>query len=157
MLKWQSQKRGAEVAHKDLRDFVHKLEKHDELKRIELAVDPVLEITEISDRAVKSNGPALLFEHPKNCKIPVITNLVGSERRMCLALEVNDLQEIAARISSFLDLQSPQGLLEKVKMLPKLAEIGSFFPKSVRNGSCQEVVLTDYFSLDAFPILKCWP
>jgi len=157
MLKWQSQKRGAEVAHKDLRDFIHKLEKHDELKRIYLEIDPILEITEISDRAVKSKGPALLFEHPKNSKIPAVTNLVGTERRMCLALEVDDLKEIAARISSFLELQSPQGLLEKVKMLPKLAEIGSFFPKSVRSGACQEVVLTDNFSLDAFPILKCWP
>jgi 4-hydroxy-3-polyprenylbenzoate decarboxylase len=157
VLKWQSQKRGAEVAHKDLRDFIHKLEKHDELKRIPLEVDPILEITEISDRAVKAKGPALLFERPKGSRIPVITNLVGTERRMCLALEVDDLKEVASRISAFLDLQSPQGLLEKVKMLPKLAEIGSFFPKSVRNGACQEVVLTDNFSLDAFPILKCWP
>jgi 4-hydroxy-3-polyprenylbenzoate decarboxylase len=103
MLEWQSQKRGAEVAHKDLRDFVQKLEKHDELKRIQLEVDPILEITEISDRAVKSKGPALLFEHPKNSKIPVLTNLVGTERRMCLALEVNDLQEVASRNPSAAD------------------------------------------------------
>ena len=145
------------MAYRDLRDFIHKLEKHDELKRISPEVDPILEITEISDRAVKAQGPALLFEHPKNSKIPVITNLVGTERRMCMALEVNSLEEVAARISSFLDLQSPQGLLEKVKMLPKLAEIGSFFPKTVRSGDCQEVVRTDDFSLDHLPILKCWP
>ena len=145
------------MPHKDLHDFIHKLEKHDELKRIAPEVDPILEITEISDRTVKAKGPALLFEHPKNSKIPVVTNLVGTERRMCMALEVDDLKEVAARISSFLDLQSPQGLLEKVKMLPKLAEIGSFFPKTVRSGACQEVVRTDDFSLDYFPILKCWP
>ena len=145
------------MAHKDLRDFIHKLEKYDELKRISAEVDPILEITEISDRTVKAKGPALLFEHPKNSKVPVVTNLVGTERRMCMALEVNSLEEVANRISSFLDLQSPQGLLEKVKMLPKLAEIGSFFPKTVRSGACQEVVRTDDFSLDYFPILKCWP
>src|SRR5580704_18275743 len=108
MLKLQSQIQGAAVAHKDLRDFIQKLEKHDELKRITPEVDPILEITEISDRTVKAKGPALLFEHPKNSKIPVVTNLVGTERRMCLALEVDSLEEVAARISSFLDLQSPQ-------------------------------------------------
>src|SRR6202030_72132 len=81
----------------------------------------------------------------------------GTERRMNLALEVESLDEVAARISAFLDMQSPQGILEKVKMLPKLAEIGSFFPKTVRSGECQEVVLTDGFSLLDFPILQCWP
>ena len=70
------------MAHKDLRDFIHKLEKNDELRRISLEVDPILEITEISDRAVKAGGPALLFERPKGSRIPVVTNLVGTERRM---------------------------------------------------------------------------
>ena len=133
------------------------LEKKGELERISAEVDPVLEITEITDRVVKAGGPALLFEQPKGSKIPVVTNLVGSERRMCLALEVDSLDEVAERVHSFLDMQSPQGILEKVKMLPKLAEIGSFFPKTVRSGDCQEVVRTENFSLDYFPILQCWP
>jgi 4-hydroxy-3-polyprenylbenzoate decarboxylase len=145
------------VAYRDLRDFLSKLEKKEELRRVSIEVDPVLEITEITDRAVKSGGPALLFERPKGSRVPVVTNLVGTERRMNLALEVDSLDEVADRIHSFLDIQSPQGLLEKVKMLPKLAEIGSFFPKSVRNGACQEIVRTDGFSLLEFPILKCWP
>jgi 4-hydroxy-3-polyprenylbenzoate decarboxylase len=145
------------VAYRDLRDFLRKLEKNDELKRISEEVDPVLEITEISDRAVKAGGPALLFERPKGSRIPVVTNLVGTERRMNLALEVESLDEVAHRVRSFIDVQSPQGLLEKVKMLPKLAELGSFFPKSVRSGECQEVVRTEKFSLDEFPILQCWP
>jgi 4-hydroxy-3-polyprenylbenzoate decarboxylase len=122
-----------------------------------MEVDPVLEITEISDRVVKAGGPALLFERPKGSRIPVVTNLMGTERRMNLALEVGSLDEVASRVRSFLDVQSPQGLLEKVKMLPKLAELGSFFPKSVRSGECQEVVRTENFSLDEFPILQCWP
>jgi 4-hydroxy-3-polyprenylbenzoate decarboxylase len=145
------------VAYRDLRDFLKKLERKDELKRISVEIDPVLEITEISDRAVKAGGPALLFERPKGSRIPVVTNLLGTERRMNLALEVDSLEEVADRVRSFLDLQSPQGLLEKVKMLPKLAELGSYFPKSVRSGDCQEVVRTENFSLHEFPILKCWP
>jgi 4-hydroxy-3-polyprenylbenzoate decarboxylase len=145
------------VAYRDLRDFLDQLEKKGELKRVSMEVDPVLEITEISDRVVKAGGPALLFERPKGSRIPVVTNLVGTERRMNLALEVGSLDEVASRVRSFLDVQSPQGLLEKVKMLPKLAELGSFFPKSVGGGECQEVVRTENFSLDEFPILQCWP
>ncbi len=145
------------MAYRDLRDFVRTLEKHGELTRISAEVDPVLEITEITDRCVKAGGPALLFERPKGSAIPVVTNLVGTERRMNLSLEVDSLDAVAARISSFLDMQSPQGLLEKVKMLPKLAEIGSFFPKIVRSGPCQEIIKTESFSLRDFPVLQCWP
>jgi 4-hydroxy-3-polyprenylbenzoate decarboxylase len=145
------------VAYRDLRDFLRTLDKKDDLRRISVEVDPVLEITEISDRAVKAGGPALLFERTKGSRIPAVTNLVGTEQRMNLALEVDSLDEVADRISSFLDMQSPQGILEKVKMLPKLAEIGSFFPKNVRSGDCQEVVKTENFSLFDLPILQCWP
>ncbi|HEY6904675.1 MAG TPA: menaquinone biosynthesis decarboxylase [Candidatus Acidoferrales bacterium] len=145
------------MAYRDLRDFLKKLDKEGELRRISAEVDPVLEITEISDRAVKSGGPALLFERPRGSQFPAVTNLVGSERRMNLALEVESLDEIARRISSILDMQSPHGLLDKVKMLPKLAELGNVFPKTVRSGECQEVARTENFSLLDFPILQCWP
>jgi 4-hydroxy-3-polyprenylbenzoate decarboxylase len=155
--KLRAARQGGEVAYKDLRDFLQKLEKSGELKRVSGEVDPILEITEITDRTVKVAGPALLFEHPKGSRVPVVTNLVGTERRMNMALGVESLEEIANRVHSFIDVQSPQGFLEKVKMLPKLAEIGSFFPKSVRSGECQEVVRTEGFSLFEFPILKCWP
>lgn len=145
------------MAYRDLRDFLSTLEKNGELRRVTAEVDPVLEITEITDRTIKAGGPALLFERPKGSRIPVVTNLVGSERRMNLALEVDSLDEVAGRVRSFIDVQSPQGILEKLKLLPKLAEIGSFFPKTVRSGACQEVVRTEGFSLLEFPILKCWP
>jgi 4-hydroxy-3-polyprenylbenzoate decarboxylase len=145
------------VAYRDLREFIRRLEKENELKRITAEVDPVLEITEITDRVTKSGGPALLFEKPKGSRIPVLINVLGSQRRMNLALEVDDVQEVADRIRSFIDFQSPQGLMEKLKMLPKLAELGSFFPKSVRTGPCKEVVRKEHFSLFEFPILKCWP
>jgi len=145
------------LAYRDLRDFISRLDKEGELRRISVEVDPVLEITEITDRVSKSNGPALLFEKPKGSKYPLLINSVGSARRMNLALEVDDLNEVAERIRSFLNLQSPQGLFDKLKMLPKLAELGSFFPKSVKSGPCKEVIKKDDFSLLDFPILKCWP
>ncbi|MGC1684498.1 MAG: menaquinone biosynthesis decarboxylase [Candidatus Acidiferrales bacterium] len=145
------------MAYRDLRDFISRLDKEGELRRISVEVDPVLEITEITDRVSKSNGPALLFEKPKGSKYPLLINSVGSARRMNLALEVDDLNEVAERIRSFLNLQSPQGLFDKLKMLPKLAELGSFFPKSVKSGPCKEVIKKDGFSLLDFPILKCWP
>jgi 4-hydroxy-3-polyprenylbenzoate decarboxylase len=146
------------VAYRDLHEFVKKLEKEGELKRIRAEVDPVLEITEITDRVTRANGPALLFEKPKGSKYPLLINAFGSHRRMNLALEVESLEEISARIRGFLDMQSPQGLFEKIKMLPKLAELGSFFPKSVKSGPCKEVVRKGSdVNLFEFPILKCWP
>jgi len=145
------------VAYRDLRDFIHRLEKEGELKRISVEVDPVLEIAEITDRVTRAGGPALLFERPKGSRIPLLINMLGSERRMNLALEVERVEEVAERIRSFLDLQSPQGLFDKLKMLPKLAELGSFFPKTVKSGACQEVVRKQDFSLLEFPVLQCWP
>jgi 4-hydroxy-3-polyprenylbenzoate decarboxylase len=145
------------LAYRDLRDFISRLDQEGELRRISAEVDPVLEITEITDRVSKANGPALLFERPKGSKFPLLINSVGSARRMNLAFEVDNLNEVAERIRSFLNLQSPQGLFDKLKMLPKLAELGSFFPKSVKSGPCKDVVKKDGFSLLDFPILKCWP
>ena len=145
------------MAYKDLRDFIRRLEKEGELLRIAAEADPVLEITEITDRVTKAGGPALLFEKPKGSNVPLLINMLGSERRLNLALEVERIEDVAERIRSYLDFQSPQGLFEKLKMLPKLAEIGAFFPKSVKTGPCKQVIRKDRFSLLEFPILKCWP
>ena len=145
------------MAYSDLRDFIRKLEKEGELKRIPVEVDPVLEISEFADRAVKSGGPALLFERPKGCSIPVFINGYASMRRMELALEVESVEEIARRISEYLEMRMPEGIIGKLKMLPKLAEMGSFFPKIVDKGACQEIVKRDGFSLLDYPVLQCWP
>ena len=145
------------MAYDDLREFIRALEKNKELKRIPFEVDPHLEITEFADRAVKGGGPALLFENPKGSSVPVLINAFASERKMQVALEVSAVEEVAQRISEFLEMRMPQGLIGKLKMLPKLAEMGSFFPKTVSDGPCKEVVLRDNFSLNDFPILKCWP
>ncbi len=145
------------MAYDDLREFVRALEKQHELKRISLEVDPVLEITEFADRSVKSGGPALLFEKPKGSNVPVLVNAFASMRRMEIALEVSSVDEIAGRISEFLEMRMPEGLIGKLKMLPKLAEMGAFFPKIVKDGPCKEVIRREDFSLDYFPVLKCWP
>ncbi len=145
------------MAYKDLRAFLKKLEKEGELKRITAEVDWKLEVTEITDRVTKQGGPALLFENIKGSKVPLAINLFGTHRRMNLALEVNDLQEVAARISGFIDFKTPSGLVDKLKMLPKLGELGAFFPKTVKSGPCKEVVKREGFSLLDFPIIQCWP
>jgi 4-hydroxy-3-polyprenylbenzoate decarboxylase len=145
------------VPYRDLREFIQRLDKEGELKRISAEVDPVLEITEITHRVTRAGGPALLFERPKGSQHPLLINMLGSERRVNLALEVHALDDVAARIRGFLDMQAPQGLFDKIKMLPKLAELGSFFPKTVKTGPCKEIIETDKLDLSKFPILKCWP
>jgi 4-hydroxy-3-polyprenylbenzoate decarboxylase len=145
------------MAYQDLRDFVRALDKAGELTRIPFEVDPYLEITEFADRSVKTGGPALLFEKPKGSSIPLLINAFASEKRMNLALEVDSPDEVAARISEFLQMRMPEGLLNKLKMLPILAEVGAFFPKIVKDGPCKEVIRKSDFSLDEFPILHCWP
>ncbi len=172
------------MAFDDLRDWIKTLEKHGELKRIREEVSPELEITEITDRVSKigsqsggqgtakdsksaaggnqyaPGGPALLFEnvkgHPGH---KVFINQFGSERRMAMALGVEDLNEIAERIKGLMHMKAPEGLLDKLKMLPQLGALTSAFPKTVsaKDAPCKEVVLKGNFDLNAFPILKCWP
>ena len=132
------------MAFDDLRDWIAALDRAGELKRIRAEVDPILEITEIADRVSKGaakkygrpGGPALLFENVKDANgIPVFINQFGSERRMQMALGVDRLDEISERIRQLLNMKSPEGFLEKLKMLPMLADMGKFFPKTVPTGS----------------------
>src|SRR5437879_10992295 len=107
---------------------------------------------------MKPGGPALLFENVKGHPgAQLLINQFGSESRMKLALGVNALEEVSGRIHQLMNLKSPEGFLEKVKMLPMLAEMGKFFPKTVATGPCKEVIKKDNFSLLDFPILQCWP
>jgi 4-hydroxy-3-polyprenylbenzoate decarboxylase len=147
----------------DLRQWIAALDRAGELKRIRTEADPILEIAEITDRVSKSKtgkagGPALLFQNIKNHpNQQLLINQFGSEARMKLALGVNSFDEFADRIRVFMDLKSPQGFLDKLKMLPLLTEAGKFFPRTVPTGPCKEVIKRDNFSLLDFPILKCWP
>ena len=145
------------MAHADLREFIRALEKAGELKRIPFEVDPYLEITDFADRAVKRGGPALLFEKAKGSEYPVLINAFASTKRMEIALGVDSVDEIAVRIAEMLEMRMPQGLIGKLKMLPKLADMANFFPKIVSGGPCKEIVRKDNFSLKDLPVLHCWP
>src|SRR5437764_13040731 len=146
------------MAYSDLRDWIAALERAGELKRIKAPVDPILEITEITDRVSKSGGPALLFENVKGHPgAQVLINQFGSARRMNMALGADSLDEIAERIRGLLDVKTPQGLVDKLKMLPMLAEMGAAFPKTVGSGPCKEVIKKNDFSVLDFPVLQCWP
>jgi len=160
----------------DLRQWIAALDRAGELKRIQTEADPILEIAEITDRVSKMHmrgqadagegdratqkpgGPALLFQnlkgHPGS---QLLINQFGSDARMKLSLGVSSYDEIADRIRAFMDVKSPQGFLDKIKMLPLLAEAGKFFPRTVATGPCKEVIKRDNFSLLDFPILQCWP
>jgi 4-hydroxy-3-polyprenylbenzoate decarboxylase len=184
------------LAYEDLRDWIRTLEKNGELKRIREEVSPDLEITEITDRVSKAGkqsssptlspkepggndgaptfkgkyspgGPALLFENVKGFPgHKVLMNQFGSERRMAMSLGVERLDEIAERITALMNVKAPEGLFDKLKMLPQLGALTSAFPKTVqaKDAPCKEVVLKSKdkdgradFDLNAFPILKCWP
>src|SRR6266513_887598 len=142
----------------DFRSWIALLEREGELVRVSAEVDPHLEMTEITDRTVKAGGPALLFEHPKGSSHPLLINQFGTERRMCLALGVERLDDVAAKLENVLEMQPPQGLVDKVRGLKKLKSIADSLPQTARRGVVQEVVLTgDDVDLVALPIQTCWP
>ena len=163
------------MAYNDLREWIAVLDKAGELKRIKEPVSPRLEITEITDRASKSGsgsrtvkgaqgyapgGPALLFEnivgHPGH---KVFINQFGSERRMAMALGVDRLEQIAERIHGLMNMKAPEGLLDKLKMLPQVGELTRSFPKTVsaKDAPCKQVILREKFNVLDFPVLTCWP
>jgi len=141
---------------RDLRDWMDRLRKAGELVEVTTEVDPRLEITEITDRVSKVFGPALLFRNVTGSGMPVLINQFGSERRMCMALESDTLDGPGERIQDLMELQPPQGLVEKVKALGKLRELASFSPREVRSAPCQEVWM-DPPDLSKLPVLTCWP
>ncbi len=158
----------SELAYNDLREWMKQLEQAGELKRITAEVDPILEMAEIADRTAKlgrgttkAGGPALLFENVKGHKgARVLMNQFGSERRMRMALETDSLDAIADRIRTLIKPQTPLSFMDKLKMLPMLAEVGSFFPKVIaaKNAPCKQVVHRgDAVNLLELPVLKTWP
>ena len=141
-----------------LRPFLEHLESRGELRRIAARVSPRLEIAEIADRAVKAGGEALLFENVEGSAMPVAINVFASKGRMLEALEIGSYAEWEERLQPFLDPKAPEGILDKLRALPKLQELASLFPKTVRTGPCQEVVETgDAVDLSKLPVLTCWP
>src|SRR5919108_1179776 len=143
---------------RDLRDWIARLERAGELARVGAEVDPELEITEINDRIVKASGPALLFENVKGSERPLLINQFGTERRMSMAFDAPSLDAVAEKLGDVLEMQPPQGLIEKVKGLQKLKSIADSRPRTEKRGVCQGFVLPgEDASLDLLPIQKCWP
>jgi 4-hydroxy-3-polyprenylbenzoate decarboxylase len=151
----------------DFQDFLKKLEAAGELHRVKAEVDPFLEMGAIADRVSKEpgGGKALFFERPKGQGLPVLMNVYGSKRRMEMALDVEKeargLDAIADRIEKLIQEAMPKpglGFFDKLAKLPMLAEVGNWMPKTVRKGTCQEVVKTgDQVKLSELPILTTWP
>ncbi|HEX7386891.1 MAG TPA: 4-hydroxy-3-polyprenylbenzoate decarboxylase [Castellaniella sp.] len=154
------------MKYRDLRDFIHQLEEHGELKRIAHPVATALEMTEISDRVLKAQGPALLFEHPLHVggtsPIPVLTNLFGTPKRVAWGMGADDvsaLRETGELLASLREPTPPHGMRDafsKVSMLK--AALWDMNPRTVRTASCQEVVIEAAdVDLSTLPLQGCWP
>jgi 4-hydroxy-3-polyprenylbenzoate decarboxylase len=147
-------------SYRNLQDFIAELEKAGELQRIKAPVSQNLEISQITDLASKSprGGKALLFERVVESPFPVLTNAFGSERRICMALGVPDLDTLANRVRRFVEMEPPKSLKGALKLLPLGLEVLRFLPKIVTRAPCQEVVsIGEQIDLSQLPVLKCWP
>ena len=144
--------------YSDITEFLKDLDKRGLLTRIPDAVSPDLQIAAVTDRACKmaGGGPALLFERPTGYTIPVATNVFGSVERMCLALGVRRLDDLASEIDELMTPQMPEGIVDALKMLPMVTRLKDLMPRTVKDAPCQEVVRRDGV-LDELPILTCWP
>jgi len=149
------------MAYKNQKEFIDALERNGELVRITTYVDPHLEIAEITDRVSKTpgGGKALLFENT-GYDFPVLMNAYGSEKRMCLALGVNHLDDVAKEIEGLFHLLSSpkENIFDKLKMLPKLGQFASWMPKvKSGRGECQEVIIQENPDITKLPVITCWP
>lgn len=143
---------------RDLHDFIQMLQQRGELVAVERSVDPALEISQITDRVSKAQGPALLFKNVAGSRFPVLTNQFGSERRMAWALRSDSLDELPGRVEQLISFELPQGWGERMRSLLRLRSLAGFAPKEVKEGPCQEVVARgEEVDLGELPVLTCWP
>lgn len=149
------------MKYNDLRDFIKKLEKRGELKRISYPVDPHLEMTEIADRVLRAGGPALLFENPKGYDMPVLANLFGTPKRVAMGMgeeDVKELREIGKLLAFLKEPEPPKGMKDAWEKLPVFKKVLTMAPKEVKKAPCQEVVIEgDAVDLSKIPVMTCWP
>jgi 4-hydroxy-3-polyprenylbenzoate decarboxylase len=163
------------VPFADLQSFLKELEQRGQLHRVTVEVDPVLEISEITDRVSKfpavgesfvpptdpvlggRGGTGLLFERVKGSSMPCAINVFGSYERMRLALGCTDFETLAQRVRELIKPEIPTTLMQKLKKLPDLAKMAGYGPKAVKSGICQQVVRTEDADLAELPIIQCWP
>lgn len=145
----------------DLRDFIKGLEAKGELKRITTAISPVLEMTEVCDRTLRKQGPALLFENPKGYSIPVLGNLFGTTKRVALGMgteDINQLTEIGKLLAFLKEPEPPKGLKDAWQKLPLFKKVLNMSPKLVKHAVCQSVIKEgDDVNLGELPVQTCWP
>ncbi|MCX7097608.1 MAG: 4-hydroxy-3-polyprenylbenzoate decarboxylase [Methylococcales bacterium] len=149
------------MKYRDLRDFIKQLEQQGELKRVTIAVDPYLEMTEICDRTLKQKGPALLFENPTGYNIPVLANLFGTPRRVAMGMgaeSITELRGIGELLATLKEPEPPKGMKDAWEKFPVYKQVLNMAPKLVSSPPCQEVVrVGDEVDLSVFPIQTCWP
>ncbi len=149
------------MKYNSLRDFIEQMEARGELKRITHPVSPKLEMTVISDRVLKKEGPALLFENAKGYDMPVLTNLFGTVKRVALGMgqeEISHLREVGKLLALLKEPDPPKGFKDAISKIPMYKQVLNMAPKRVGRAPCQEKVLTgDEVDLGALPIQHCWP
>ncbi len=149
------------MKYKDLRDFIEQLESLGELKRVQLEVDPNLEMTEVCDRTLQAEGPAILFENPKGFDIPVLGNLFGTPKRVALGMgadSVEALREIGKLLAMLKEPEPPKGMRDAWQKLPIFKQILNMSPKQVKSAACQDTLIEgDDVDLSKYPIQTCWP
>ncbi len=145
----------------DLRDFIQQLESQGELKRIQIEVDPYLEITEICDRTLKAQGPALLFENVKGSTVPILANLFGTPRRVAMGMgkdDVSALREVGQLLAFLKEPDPPKGMKDAWDKLPIFKQVLNMAPKLVKKAPCQDVVYEgEAVDLASIPVQTCWP
>ncbi|MHB9024931.1 MAG: menaquinone biosynthesis decarboxylase [Armatimonadota bacterium] len=138
-----------------LSEYLSQLERRGELLRVSAEIDPYLEITELTDRVVKREGPALLIERPRGAAFPLAIGLYGTLARTEFALG-GSMEELAERVRAWVRAEPPTTMVEKLKQLPRLAELAGYLPKTVSTAPCQQVVM-DPPDLMQLPVMTCWP
>ncbi|MDD5403665.1 MAG: 4-hydroxy-3-polyprenylbenzoate decarboxylase [Sulfuricella sp.] len=149
------------MKYKDLRDFIAQLEQQGELKRISAEVDPHLEMTEICDRVLRAQGPAILFEKPRGHAIPVLANLFGTPKRVAMGMgedSVEALREVGKLLAFLKEPEPPKGLKDAWDKLPIFKQVLNMAPKELSSAACQDVLWEGRdVDLSKLPIQTCWP
>ncbi|WP_068546245.1 4-hydroxy-3-polyprenylbenzoate decarboxylase [Thalassotalea crassostreae] len=149
------------MKYKDLRDFIDQLEEIGQLKRIKQPISTNLAMTEISDRTLRAEGPALLFENPEGYDMPVLTNLFGTPDRVALAMgqkDVSELREVGKLLAMLKEPEPPKGFKDAFEKIPVFKQVLNMPTKRLKKAPCQEIVITgDDVDLTKLPIQTCWP
>lgn len=126
------------MKYKDLREFIELLEQKGELKRIRQEIDPYLEMTEIADRTLRAEGPALLFENPKGHTIPVLANLFGTPKRVAMGMgqdDVSELREVGKLLAFLKEPEPPKGIKEALGQIPVFKQVLNMPAKEVKKSA----------------------